>query len=284
MHRISYSFLFLAVPFLVTSCKSDTAPTYEVEQTVEKPANKESVSVDFVLPQFISLAKSFQAAGLTYESGKTNDTKNTERYVTQNVQLLNIGVYSTDLAYCALNGKSQEARRFFRAVQDLGNSAGLDVIFSDKELMRRFDENIAKQQDIEDFIYEIQEKSESYMQDNDLRHLSLIQFAGAWVEGMYLGAENSQLLESGDIAQALADQMLLLQNILSGLEDYPNKDAVVDKITRKFKEINETYRNFESVKVAGNNPNKSAPELTSSELAALKKVIRDTRTWIVQAN
>lgn len=284
MIKIQYSLILSSVLVFFSACKEETAPKYEVEKEQDKKQTQVSEQFDFVLPQFISLAKSFQAAGLKYESGKTNDTKRASNYATQTAQLLNIGVYSTDLAYCALNGKSQDARNFFQVIQDLGNKSGLDVIFSDKELMQKFDQSISKQEDIETFIYEIQEKSESYMQDNNLRHMSLIQFAGAWIEGMYLGAENSQLTKSGDIAQALADQMFLLQNIIKGLETYPNEDANVDKITSKFKEIDETYRNFESVKVAGNNPNKNAPELSSTELGKLKSIIRSTRTWIVEAN
>lgn len=284
MIKIQYSLILSSVLVFFSACKEETAPKYDVEQEQDKKQKQVSEQFDFVLPQFISLAKSFQAAGLKYESGKTSDTKRAANYATQTAQLLNIGVYSTDLAYCALNGKSQDARNFFQVIQDLGNKSGLDVIFSDKELMQKFDQSISKQEDIETFIYEIQEKSESYMQDNNLRHMSLIQFAGAWIEGMYLGAENSQLTKSSDIAQALADQMFLLQNIIKGLESYPNEDANVDKITSKFKEIDETYRNFESVKVAGNNPNKNAPELSSSELGKLKSIIRSTRNWIVEAN
>jgi hypothetical protein len=268
---------------LFTACSDDSTEKENVDENVlvDENLSGESVDFDFVLPQFMTLAKSFQAAGLKYVPGKTNPIENKSNYNTKLFQLLNMGIYSTDLAYCSLNGKAQEARNYLKVVQEIGIDVGLGSVFSDEALITKFDSNISNQEAIEDFVYEVQDKSETYLQDNDLRYMSVIQFAGAWIEGMYLGAENSSLKQGGELASALADQMLLLRNIIRGLETYPKKDVELGTIKAKFQAIEDTYNGFASVKSAGSNPNRKAPELTKEEVTKLTKVIQETRNYII---
>lgn len=268
---------------LFTACSDDSTEKENVDENVlvDENLSGESDDFDFVLPQFMTLAKSFQSAGLKYVPGKTNPIENKSNYNTKLFQLLNMGIYSTDLAYCSLNGKAQEARNYLKVVQEIGIDVGLGSVFSDEALITKFDSNISNQEAIEDFVYEVQDKSETYLQDNDLRYMSVIQFAGAWIEGMYLGAENSSLKQGSELASALADQMLLLRNIIRGLETYPKKDVELGTIKAKFQAIEDTYNGFESVKSAGSNPNRKAPELTKDEVSKLAKVIQDTRNYII---
>jgi hypothetical protein len=271
---------------MASACGETTDEKNKVDESLVENVenNSESEDFDFVLPQFMTLAKSFQAAGLKYAPGKTNATDNKDKYTTKLMKLLNMGVYSTDLAYCSLNGKTQEARNYLKVVQEMGVDVGLGSVFSDEQLIKKFDQNISNQEAIEEFVYEVQDKSETYLQDNDLRYMSVIQFAGAWIEGMYLGAENSSLKQGDELASALADQMILLKNIIRGLETYPKSDVDLKGIVAKFKAIEATYAGFESVKKAGNNPNLKAPELSAADIQKLSKAVAETRTFIVTGN
>jgi hypothetical protein len=189
-------------------------------------------------------------------------------------------VYSTDLAYCAINGKTQEAREYMTAVQSLGSKVGLESVFSDKELIRKFDKSLGDQTAMEDLIYDLQDKSDAFLQDNDLRCLAAVEFAGAWLEGMYLGVDDTRKNRAG-MTIAIVDQMTLLRNTIRGLEGHPSNDARLSEVVKLFKDVSNTYESFASVKAADKNKNLTSPVLTEDEFNTLAAKIVALRNAIV---
>lgn len=265
---------------MLFSCSGNDVKSDQKIET-QKEDTYDSQEVDFVLPPFMSLAKSFQSAGLEYVQGKTNATENKKAYSLRAKQLLNMGIYCTDLAYCSLNGKTQEAREYMKVIQELGNDVGLGSVFSDKEMLEKFDKSIGNQMERESFIYELQEKSDDYLQKNELKHIAVVQFTGAWVEGMYLGAEKALAHPEEKIGSVLVDQMNLLRNTLKGLEAYPDKDAFLNGVIADLKAVESTYSNLDAVKKAGENPNLKAPVLSQEDLKMLAEKIEKVRMNIV---
>jgi hypothetical protein len=193
---------------------------------------------------------------------------------------LNLGVYSTDLAYCAINNKSQEARTYLLAIQDLGSKVGMESVFSDKALIEKFDKNLSDKDALTELIYEIQDKSDAYLEDNDLKYLAAVQFAGAWAEGIYLGIDDSK--KKGDLGTALVDQMVLLKNTIKALKKHPAKDDKrLQEVIGLFENVLSTYEGLESVKKANKNINFEVPKLTPAEFDQLAGKITELRNSIV---
>jgi hypothetical protein len=277
--KLNYLVVFSA--FFLFSCKGESEKK-EVKVEVETENKFNSEEFDFVLPQPISLAKAFQASGISYKANLTNPSSNKGKYSSKIKQLLNLGVYSTDLAYCAINGKAQEARGYLKAIQELGNSVGLKPVFSDKKLAEKFDESLDNMEAIEDLIYDIQERSEEYMEDNDVRYLAVVQFSGSWTEGMYLGVKNYEEQKDNDkISITLIDQISLLKNIIKGIKTYPTSDETLTQVISKLSDILSTYENFETVKKANESSTFVSPKLSDSELQILSDKIKDLRNYIV---
>lgn len=280
------SFFFLLCGISLVSCGENTSEEKNIkaEVTADTKNNFNSQEFDFVLPQPISLAKAFQAAGLSYTSGAVNPASNQKNYQTKVKQLLNLGVYSTDLAYCAINEKPQEAREYLKAIQELGGNVGLKAVFSDKKIIAKFDKNLDNMEAIQDLIFDIQEKTEQYVDDNDIRYLSIVQFSGAWTEGMYLGIKDIEKTKDSDgaLAVTIVDQMNILKNIIKGLKTYPTSDDVLTVVSQKLEDILNTYNNFESVKSAAANTTFVSPKLTSAEFATISTKIKDLRNFIVK--
>ncbi|MES2587472.1 MAG: hypothetical protein V4622_00745 [Bacteroidota bacterium] len=277
------SFLLVSV-ILISSCssneKKDGDAVAKVDATLDNTYNSEKF--DFVLPQPISLAKAFQASGLTYNAGLANPASNKTRYNTKVKQLLNLGVYSTDLAYCAINEQAQQAREYLNAVQELGNAVGLKPVFSDKKLVEKFDKSLNNTEAVEDLIYDIQESSEAYMDDNDIRYLAIIQFAGSWTEGMYLGIKDLETKQNENLSVTLIDQINLLENIIEGIKTYPTSDQTLTSVTNKLKDILKTYNSLESVKLAAKSSTFAFPKLTKTEISTLSSKVIDLRNYIIQ--
>ncbi len=270
----------LAATLFLQGCSGNSNEKDKAEVTVDIPTNESSDEDDFILPQPITLAQTFQSAGLTYQKGKTNPVANADKYLQNIDRLLNLGVYSADLAYCAINNKTQEAREYLIAVQNLGSKVGMESVFSDKAIIEKFDKNLGNKEALTDLIYDIQDKSDAYMDDNDLKYLAAIQFAGAWAEGLYLGIEDSR--KKGDLGTALVDQMLLLKNTIKGLKKHPAKDDKrLQAVIKMFEDVFNTYNNLESVKKADSNANFEVPKLTPAEFDTLAKAVTDLRNNIV---
>lgn len=279
MLKINYAIPLFAFCLFLTSCGGGENKVKETTDVAEEMLDSDET--DYVLPQPISLANAFKSAGLTYVNGKTNPTSKENDYTLKIDQLLNLGIYSTDLAYCAINDKTQEAREYLVAVQSLGSKVGLESVFSDKELIERFDKNLGDQGELENLIYDIQDKSDEYMQDNDLKYLGDIHFAGAWIEGMYLGIDDSR--KKGDLGTALVDQMALLKNILKGFKSHPaQEDKRLKEVIGLYEEILTTYEGFSSVKSTAENINTQTPELSSEEFDRLAAVIKKVRENVVK--
>ncbi len=251
--------------------------------SIDSEAQTETVSEDndYVLPQPITLANAFKEAGLKFQDGKANPTSKVDAYSMKIDQLLNLGVYSTDLAYCAINGKAQEAREYLSVIQKLGGKVGLESVFSDKELIEKFDKELSNPEQLEDLIYDIQDRTDVYMENNDLKYLGDIQFAGAWIEGMYLGIDQTK--ERLEVGKTLVEQMSLLKNILKGFKSHPaQEDVRLKEIIGLYETILTTYQGLESVKKVGNNINVETPKLTEDEFAALANKVVAARNNVVK--
>src|SRR5690606_330739 len=115
-------------------------------------------------------------------------------YVSKNTQLLNLGVYTSDLCYAVLNNQSQLSMEYFKAVKSLSEQVGMASIFSSGPLFERFEKNIGNRDSVIFIMADLQEQTDLYVKRSDQEHLAMVIFAGAWAEGMYIGLNNANEL------------------------------------------------------------------------------------------
>ena len=196
MKKISLHFIFtiLISSTLITSCNSENS----VKTTDKEVANDDEVThsieidivdhdFEFMPPSPIQIASILKKANMSYEDGLTNKISNADSYSTKFKQTINFGVYACDLAYCVTNDKYEEAGRYLKVAKKMSAKIGLESIFQSDHLVERFEKNIGNQDSIMDILFHVQMMTDDYIQDNDLRDLSVIYFTGAWVEGMNIG-------------------------------------------------------------------------------------------------
>jgi len=281
MLKLNYFVPAIALTLSLASCGGGETQKKEVVVEETTSGGDESSENDYVLPPPISIARVFQGAGLKYIPGKTNEVASADKYSVKIDQLMNLGVYSTDMAYCAINSKTQEARDYLVVIQKMGSKVGLESVFSDKELIAKFDKGLEDSEALQDVIYEIQDKSDEYMENNDLKYLGAIQFSGAWIEGMYLAIDNTK--DKAEIGKSLVEQMSLLKNIIKGFKSHPaQEDARLKAVIKLYEGILNTYENMVSVKKVSKNINVATPELTEAEYQTLANEVKKVRSNIVK--
>lgn len=217
----------------------------KVEITQKDSLSKEEFN--FIFPPALTLVELFKSTGLTYLPGRINTTES--NYNLKTDRLLNLGVYSTDLAYCAMNGKKQEANNLMKKIAELGKELGYDKIFRDKNLIQAFEKSDGSMESMEEIIVSVQEKIDDQLLTNEVEFHAPVHFAGAWVECLYLAIPDAQK-NPIQYSVALAEQMPLLEKIVEALTIYPEKDLRIKEVTQLFQKI---ITNYESLLTSAKN-------------------------------
>ena len=235
---------------------------------------------EFIPPSPIQIASILKKANMPYEDGLTNPYEKADSYASQYKQSLNFGVYACDLAYCVTNNKSTEAAEYLKTIKKMSSKVGLSAVFDNESLIKRFENNIGNQDSIMSLLFDIQMLTDDYIQDNELRDLSVIYFTGAWVEGMNIGTHTIVGNTDHKISVLLSEQMTIAESIIRGLRavDNPSNDLV--DLTDHIEEVVDAYHNLWSVKKEGENIEYLDVELTHDEVVAISDMILELREEI----
>jgi len=235
---------------------------------------------EFIPPSPIQIASILRKANMPYEDGLTNPTENADKYASQYKQSLNFGVYACDLAYCVTNNKSTEAAAYLKTVKDMSSKVGLSAVFDNESLIKRFENNIGNQDSVMSLLFDIQMLTDDYIQDNELRDLSVIYFTGAWVEGMNIGTHTIVGNTDHKISVLLSEQMTIAESIIRGLRAVENPSNDLVDLTDHIEEVVDAYHNLWSVKKEGENIEYLDVELTHDEVIAISDMILELREEI----
>ncbi|MEC7063420.1 MAG: hypothetical protein VXW77_05590 [Bacteroidota bacterium] len=250
----------------------EVSPRIEIDTT--------DYDYEFVPPSPIQIASILRKANMPYEDGLTNPTENADNYASQYKQSLNFGVYACDLAYCVTNNKSTEAAEYLKTVKKMSAKVGLSAVFDNESLIKRFENNIGNQDSVMSLLFDIQMLTDDYIQDNELRDLSVIYFTGAWVEGMNIGTHTIVGNTDHKISVLLSEQMTIAESIIRGLRAVENPSNDLVDLTDHIEEVVDAYHNLWSVKKEGENIEYLDVELTHDEVVSISDMILELREEI----
>jgi hypothetical protein len=278
-NKIAYALFFV----FLSGCSSENTegPEKTGEKrgvvSIEESDVFSSMDYEFVLPQPFALAANFQEAGLIYDAQRMNPINNATNYKTKGKKLLNFGVYSTNLVYTILNDQPQASMEYFKTLHDLAESLGMGAVFTEDNLAGEIEGNIANKDVLEDLLIDVHERSQEFLQDNDMRQLAAVQFTGAWIEAMYLAAHDFGTEVSDDLSAKIDDQMTLLSNAIFALETFESREEDIIQVLGELQELKKTYEGFESVQ----NPVGGIPRLTNADVAVISSQIKAIRELVV---
>lgn len=261
--------------------KKEAAESNEemVEEIVETETMDEE-EFSFMLPSPIQIAAIFSNAGLKFEREFVNPHTNVGNYNTKTSKYLNFGVYSADLAYTVLNDEQQLSIDYLHAVKNLADEIGMPSIFSGSEMIDKFERNIGNQDTILDILTTVKRRTDEYLMENSEESKEAVFFAGAWTEGMYIGANAST--NSTHISARLIEQMSIVENIIKGLEVQKDPTFDLDWLIQDLTDLDNTFNGFESI--SGLDADETEIEdlsLTEEELNILTEKITTIRGKIV---
>lgn len=253
------------------------------DKTVVIEEEESDDTYSFVPPSPLQIASIFKKAGLEYDASITNDVASVEDYTEKFEQSLNFGVYTSDLAYCVKSEKYDEAGQYLKTLKDLSGKIGLETVFSDEDLLERFNNNIGNQDSIVEILIYVQENTDDYIEQNGKVELSVVYYAGAWIEGMYFGANAAKANpEDLDLGALISEQMTIGKSIQKGLVTLNEGDLDAEDLAASIGEIVDMFENFESVKALGEDAAFLDIYLTPEEIGMISDKIIALRTSIVE--
>ncbi|MFT4753068.1 MAG: hypothetical protein ACI85Q_000604 [Salibacteraceae bacterium] len=267
---------------LMVSC--NTEPEVQSEDIAVETEQENVVKVEeteeFVLPSTLQIGDLFRNSGLQYVSGLTLDPNKSTTYNTTFDKYFAFGAYWTDMTYCVLNQQSQEARKYMKVVKEVSTELGAGEVFSDQDILNRFDKNLENNDSILMILIEIDEKTDAYLDDNDQDEFAIVSFVGGWVEGMYLGVSTSTYEGHTQLTGRIIEQMVILDQLVVGLSKYEGSSKKVDNVLADMKGM-QTFFN-EIPAIADLEGSISDVRIPSADMKVLGNKILALRALIVE--
>jgi len=282
----------LILSFLFVSCGSDGGNTesQDVESDVqdeflmEESGEADMEAETIIIPSALQIGTLFQRSGLGYIDGIVADPSALSQYVSKNAKLLNFGVYSADLAYCILNEQSQKSSQFLKAVKELADGIGYRSIFSDQNLYDRFEKNIDQRDSVLNLLVEIQEKTDAFVAENDMQEQTYVIFAGAWVEGMYLGVNAFNKNNKADISKRLVEQMNIMSNLIKALESSDRDLSDIQFVINSLKDFESFYSNLDGIRDENGIVNVREAKIANEDIDKMAQMVKDLRAQIISVS
>ncbi len=222
----------------VVSCggkKKDKAPAL-AKETLK--ADLEEIA--YPLPSPFELTELINKIEASYIIGITNDVKAYNKYLTPQKQALNLGVYSSDMAYATTYHRTEVTQEYLASVIELVKELDLTGAV-DKDTPEKIEESLDSKEKSVEVITDLIYSAYSYMNRNNDTELSYLILAGTWVEGMYLATNVSEnTMENLEILKIIVKQEESLTKILDMMAEY-KENVNIQPIYNKLLEIKKVY-------------------------------------------
>jgi len=208
----------------------------QTKETIEIQENNNTEDFYFFLPSPIQIAHILKKSGLLFSDEWVNDPAKYDQYQTRTDGLLNLGVYTGDLAYCILNDRTDESLKYINSIKKLSDKLDLSEIYYSDKTMTRIESAVNNKDSLINFIISTQENLSDYAYSSNQLSILMITFAGAWVETVYIGAHADN--ESPErVSETLSEEMGILKNLIDGLESTVQDNSEVTALTTQLKEF-----------------------------------------------
>jgi hypothetical protein len=239
---------FLALALLGCSDNQTTSQGEELDKELNELAQEENASElisDSLIqtlnsiPSPIETAFQIQENGGDYNKSFLNSTSQQEKYNTNTIQALNLGIYSADLAYINIY-KSNDVIEYLTVVSRISQDLGIGKFFDMQSMSQ-----LVKHDDDLDSLLQITtdnfELINKYLQEQDQSHLSVLMLTGGWLEGLHL--INAVYLEkpSGPLRERIGEQKIVLNQLVNLLKHFKDKNATINNVYIKLRELNNVF-------------------------------------------
>jgi len=241
--------LSLAVVFALTNCKKSTKEgkdkTSEKSEKISKEEVKKQVEeIVYPIPTTFDITKKLNEIGAGFIIGISNDVENADKYVAEDKQAMNLGVYSADLSYTSAYGMKQYTKDYMSVTKNLIQELGIAGAFS-VDFYNKVEKNLDNKEKLIDLISDSFYDTYEYMNKKGKEELSLLVVAGSWIEAMYITTHISETTyHNKEIVKLIENQEETLSDLLEAIKPHKDHESI-NKIIKGLTPIKNTYKNLD---------------------------------------
>ena len=200
--------------------------------------------VVYPIPTTYEITKKLNKIGAGFIIGISNDVENVDKYVAEEKQALNLGVYSADLSYTSTYGMKQYTMSYMDVTKKLIRELGITGAFS-VDFYEKVQENLDNKKKLIDLVSNSFYETYEYMNKKGNEELSLLVVAGSWIEAMYITTHISETTyHNKEIVALIENQEETLKDLFEILKPHKEKEAIKN-ILNGLQPIMDTYENLE---------------------------------------
>jgi hypothetical protein len=279
------SILFLGCNNSTKEEKNLNEEIVDTTKTLTEIPAEEVEELSYNLPSALQIAYVSKKSGAKYNASLLNNTNNVTKYNTSNYKrAINFGIYSSDLANCLFNKKYQESKEYLKVLKEMGSYLGLNQAFESENLAERFDKNISNEDTLVKIVSNVQLKTDLLFDQNKQKHITLIAFAGAWIESLNIAGESYFKEKNKKVLASFCEQLLFAPTLLKALEANKLKEQEVPELFNEINSINTSFNSISSIKSAlekDEEMNFLAMKFTDVEIKTVADLVKELRTKMV---
>ncbi len=281
MRYQSIYIVFLIV--FVTSCgdfeekSSETPPeTKKLEINPDEKISLELGNSFFSIPSPVQIAIELQEVGKAFNPELLHDPESVESYNSEFSKSLILGIYGTDLAYCAVYGNTTQAMKYFSSMKKMADELNAGYAINES-LLERFSNNMDNKDSLLSLASDAYLEIDAYLKDNNNHDVAAVVLAGGWIESMYLQSNNFRSDSSEAMQMKLAENKYTLHHFIKLIDKIGTSDDYWE-LKEMFEDLNSIYNEI------SNNYKYVAPETNSQEKTTTIKSNSSFVTSIVISN
>ena len=238
----------IAIGFSFNGCKKaqqdeESGKEKARKEKITKSDIKEDVSeVVYPLPSNFEITKTLNDIGASFIISLTNDIENVNKYVTEEKQALNLGVYSADLSYATTYNMKQYTMDYMDVSQQLVNELGITGAYS-PDFIEQIKANFDNKDKLVDMVTNSFYNTYKFMNQQGKVELAKMVVAGTWIEAMYITTHVSEnTYHNKQIVDLIRDQEKTLKKLIDLLKPSSNNKNI-QQVLEDLKPIHEVYQN-----------------------------------------
>lgn len=253
---------FLFISFIVFGAACNNSSKNEERKELQDDTSFVSAT-QYKIPSPIEMFSFLKSNKIPYSSEVLNPIGNWQNYTDSKSQAINLGIYTTDLAYSAANEQYQEAILYFDLVRKLGDKVGVSAVFN-QPLLHRIENNLNHADSLLAISSQSYYEIINFLNDNQRGPQVALIAAAGWLEAIYIVTQKIETIDNDEnTLQRVADQRFAVENLVPMLEQNKSNADVASTI-EDFKPIVDFYMNLQPVKVQETTLNNSEETLTVS--------------------
>jgi len=238
------SIIFLGIFLTSVSCVNEDSDNDEEIIDSLKPIDERQLdNTVYKLPSPIELYKFLHESKVSFNEEALNSIERKEKYNTSTRKAINLGIYSSDLAYSAVFEKTQETFQYFKTAKMLAEDLAISEGFNESVAIR-IENNLENVDSLYEIASDAYWDATTFLEAEKKTELLSFIIIGSWVESVYIASSSVEKFSpKNPIVIRIAEQKLLLENLLDYLNSH-EKNEEINKILRKLNELEEYYYNL----------------------------------------